>query len=215
MTDIQSFHCQVLPVTAIDQAAKVTADAFLNSPTYVYIFRGDKEYRRGALEWLFQRNMILVQNLCPSAFRGMLNREGEVVACFLWTPSRYTNLSTWDLLKAGLWQMPFLFGPSTVARLLKVIDCFDEYEKKFLSEHDEYIMLERMVVRPDYQGQGLGTRCLKTVIAETSKRIQLATQETRNVSFYKRLGLTIAGEVDMFQNEKDYAFHCWFMSSGR
>lgn len=211
---MDDMKCSVLPAQAIDQAAKVMAEAFANSPSYTFIFRGTVEHRRGALEWLFRRNLGLIHIRCPDAFRGMLDKDGQVIACFLWTPSSHKKLSTWDMLKAGLWQMPFLFGISTVQRLLTIMDNFEETEKDaFPKDENDFIMLERMAVHPDFQGRGLGSKCLKSVLSEaTASKVRLVTQESRNVTFYKRLGFRVVAEADQFENEKEYTYHNWYMS---
>ena len=207
---MDQFQCQVLPESALDEAAKVMARAFSNSPAHTYIFRNDEEYRRWALEWVFRRNLSIISSKCPSAIRGVLTDKGGVVCCFLWNPSSYVNISMWEMAKAGLWQMPFLFSLSTTLRMLSVMEEMDQFQEKYLT--DEYIMLERMSVHPDYQGQGIGTRCLNSVLEGTTCKVHLTTQGNRNVQFYKRLGFQELGEKDMFQNEKEYEFHCWCMS---
>lgn len=208
---MNTVHCQVLPAAFADEAATVMAHAFSDSPVYNFIFQHDQEYRRHALEWLFKRNLPLILRRCPSALRGVLNDKGEVVACFLWTPSPHQKLSTWDLLKAGMWLIPYRFDISTLFRLMKVVDTFDDAHIRFYDQEEEFCSLERMSVRPDYQGQGIGTKILKTVITQTSRTMRLETQEERNVRLYERLGYTVIGEIDFAEEGCDYKFHSWFM----
>jgi ribosomal protein S18 acetylase RimI-like enzyme len=187
----------------------------MNSQAYSFIFQHDQVYRRHALEWMFKRNIPLIQRRCPSAFRGVLNDKGEVVACFLWTPSPYQNISPWDMMKAGIWQIPYRFGLSTLLRLIKVVEWLRAAEEQSYAAEEDFCMLECMVVRPDYQGQGIGSKCLKSAIAgseTTSRSVRLTTQEERNVRLYQRLGYTVAGEVN-FQDAEDATstYRSWFM----
>ena len=231
--------CQVLPVNKIDEAAKLMADAFSNSPGYTFIFQHDAEYRRKALEWLFQRNLILIQRRCPSSFRGVLDESDKLIACFLWTHSSHANISTWDMIKAGMWQIPFRFGTSTLSRLLYAmehmdqgeLDCFqdcvsegkddsnlksDVSTKSSSSLHSTnpkpFVRLERMAVHTDYQGKGLGSKVLRSVISETKIPMRLETQEQRNVRFYERVGYRVVGEVKACEDDDMYMFTSWFMT---
>lgn len=214
--DDMDLQCQVLPASFMDEAAAVMADAFSDSPAYNYIFMHDQKYRRHALEWLFKRNIPLIFRRCPSALRGILNDEGQVVACFLWTPSPHQNLSTWDVvIRAGMWQIAFRFGFATLKRLMQVVDFFDNTHAKFFDAAEDFCMLERMAVRSDYRGQGLGTKALQSVIPKTDRTMRLVTQEEQNVRFYQRLGYTIVGEEDSCHEEDDhYNYHSWFMTLG-
>jgi GNAT superfamily N-acetyltransferase len=156
---------------------------------------------------MFKRNITLIQRRCPSAFRGVLNDKGEVVACFLWTPSPYHKISPCDMIKAGIWQIPYRFGIPTLLCLTKVVEWLDEMEERFYEANAAFCMLERMVVRPEYQGKGIDSKCLK------SSMLVAPSEASLNVRLYQRLGYTVVGEVD-FQDDDDtaFAFHSWFMS---
>jgi GNAT superfamily N-acetyltransferase len=205
--------CQILPRSLIPQAAAVMAEAFVDSPAYNYMFQDfDKKRRQQALEWLFRRNLQIVISQHPSALRGIVTDSDEVVACFLWTPllNKPTLL---DMIQSGLWQVPLYFGFGSLRRLLETMRTLDEYARQYFgsSNGKEVVLLERMVVRPDYQGQGLGTKCLQTVLSwSTAQQVRLTTQLECNVRFYQRLGFQVVGETDCFMEQKQ-GYHCWFM----
>jgi GNAT superfamily N-acetyltransferase len=146
---------------------------------------------------------------------------GQVVACFIWTPSPHHKLSTWDLLVAGMWLVPYRFGIPTLIRLMQVVEDFDVAHKRFFDDNNnessnngpdtDFMLLERMAVRSDCRGTGLGTQALQAVIPHTERPMRLTTQEERNVRFYKRLGYTVVGEVDFCENNPEYNYHSWFM----
>merc|ERR1712151_1303772 len=97
-------------------------------------------------------------------------------------------------------------------RMLSLMEEMDHVQNKYLTNEEQYVMLERMSVHPNYQGQGVGTRCLNSVLEGITCKVHLMTNESRNVQFYQRLGFQVLGEKDVFQNEKEYSFHCWCMS---
>jgi GNAT superfamily N-acetyltransferase len=232
-----------LDASNVTECAKVMAQAFSDSPSYNYIFQGTQEYRKTALEWLFQKNLDLMMAKCAgrsssdSVLRGVRNSQGEVVCCFLWVPSQYAQLSMWDLVSAGMWQVPFRFGLSTLKRLLSLLDSMEAATGKVSSDKNNdttttsttakvkqnYIMLERMVVRPDHQGQGAGSHALQEILREATESqntsggggggggVHLETQEERNVRFYQKLGWEVTYHQDYCEDEPDYKFHSWHM----
>mmetsp|Transcript_48488 Transcript_48488/g.71877 ORF Transcript_48488/g.71877 Transcript_48488/m.71877 type:complete len:229 (+) Transcript_48488:283-969(+) len=217
MDDLEC-EVSVLPADSINEAAKVMALAFSDSPAYNFIFQGDLAYRRAALEWVFVRNLSLIHCRNPSAFRGVVDRKADtIMACFLWIPSCDSKLSTWDLVvTAGFWMIPFKFGLSTLKRLLQVIDN-ENKAKVFFSnseESDPYVVLERMAVHPDFQGKGLGTKCLRSMISKITVPLRLQTQELRNITFYERLGFRVVGNLKLSENDHEdrYTFTSWFMT---
>lgn len=202
----------------IPECANVMAQAFSTSPPYMYIFQGTQEYRVQALEWLFVKNLDLMMKKCPeSVLRGFVDSDGKVLACLLWTPSEYAALSMWEMLQAGLWQVPFRFGVATLKRLVGVLDDMEAAKKSDAmssSAKKNYFKLERMVVHPEFQGKGIGSKALQEVLKEDSSSgvdSHLDTQEERNVRFYQRLGWEVCRDQDYCENDPEYKFHSWHM----
>jgi len=212
-------RCQILPIALVDEGAKVMGDAFANTPAFNYIFQGDIKYRRKALKWMFKQNLTLVTKQCPSAFRGILDDEGNIAACFLWTLSSQAHISTsskYSMLKAGMWQIPFRFGLATLLRLFEVMDDLHAAEDFFQTggsnAPQEFIRLKRVAVSPNYQRMGLGSKMLKSAIAETKCPMFLSTHEYSSVKFYERLGYRVVGEIELSQDCKEHTFSGWFMT---
>lgn len=69
------------------------------------------------------------------------------------------------------------------------------------------LRLERMVVSPEVQGQGIGSSSLRAAIHALEEEASasglrtatlLTTQESRNVTFYGRLGFEVSQEEDAY-----------------
>lgn len=229
---------EILDASYIPECANVMAEAFADSPAYSYIFQKTRKDRVAALEWLFIRNLNLtvVTKQCPSALRGIRNLEtGKVACCFLWCPTEYSNLTMWEMVCAGMWLVPFKFGYATLSRLLDVMEKMEyatgkvKEEEKVQEEGNSSndnkenvskppirIILNRMVVHPTWQGQGLGSKALKAVLDEEMNKgglvkIYLDTQEERNVTFYKRLGWEVVNSQTCYEDNPTYKFHSWNM----
>ena len=66
-----------------------------------------------------------------------------------------------------------------------------------LPDDRETVYLERMIISPKLQGQGVGTKHLAAAldkVAASGRVCVLATQEARNVVFYERLGFRIVDD---------------------
>ena len=140
-----------------------------------------------------------------------------------------------EMILAGMWQIPFRFGLSTLQRLISLLNDMEGSMGKVPNDDKddnsnennnniikEYIMLQRMVVVPELQGQGVGSRALRAMLstpnnATTWPSIHLDTQEESNVRFYEKLGWTVTSSRDFFPEDADYKFHSWQMvhPSGR
>ena len=228
------YECQILNESHIDQCSKVMAKAFCDSPAYKYMFQEmTSEQRSDFLRWLFNANIRLTMSKCPTVLRGVVipsnddsedndneGKEDQVICCFLWTPSPYHDLSTWEMIKAGLWQLPYRCGSWTaLKRLFKVLDAHDN--EKHFDVHEDFVLLERMSVLPEYQGQKIGSTALKETLAQhfsigdnddEPRPVRLSTQEERNVTFYKRLNFEVVLQNEKFKDEDPkFGYDNWFM----
>lgn len=211
---------QCLDATYVSECAKVMAHAFSNSPAYTFIFQGSQEYRQEAIEWVLEQNIHLMLTKCPTVLRGWVDttnstNSGRVLCCFLWVPGEAAKLSTWDLVvTGGMWKLPLRYGISTLLRLLSFLDQMKSVKGQISSsDSTPIVLLQRMVVHPDYQGKGIGTLALKTILQQSGgqQNIYLDTQEERNVVFYQRLGWQVEHEKDYFPEDPIYRFHSWSM----
>jgi GNAT superfamily N-acetyltransferase len=156
-----------------------------------------------------------------------------------------------ELLCAGLAFFPLRFGIAATCRLWRLMDWFEHAQEDIWGDREpafggdaekncpaiatpslrlssrplfsraQAIALERMVVRPDCQGRGLGSALLRGALADLRRdgqTVVLTTQDKRNVNFYSRLGFRVRSERDYIPSDAhgdgaQYAFHCWFMDT--
>eukprot|EP00523_Entomoneis_sp_CCMP467_P008004 CAMPEP_0168729510 /NCGR_PEP_ID=MMETSP0724-20121128/6241_1 /TAXON_ID=265536 /ORGANISM="Amphiprora sp., Strain CCMP467" /LENGTH=153 /DNA_ID=CAMNT_0008776397 /DNA_START=316 /DNA_END=777 /DNA_ORIENTATION=+ len=137
-----------------------------------------------------------------------------------------------EMVCAGLYEIPFRYGWAAMQRLLKSVSLSKHEEQGSKAgqptsdarEKIDFITLERMVVKPKYQGKGYGSQALREILAATEgdasiiptshQRIHLSTQDDRNVTFYRRLGFEVVNESDIVDTETSdpsYYFHNWDM----
>eukprot|EP00808_Paulinella_micropora_P019690 g1472.t1 len=202
-------------------AARCAAAAFVNSPVYMYILEAipDKQQRLDGLAWLFAHNFLeLTQMGATQCLLGLFPDgnppSGEApLPCFFTLKHPGIQDDLVDMLRAGLWKLPFVLGRAALTRLLHAVKELDKvYAEHFNKRYGKlnYFHLERMVVAPSCQGQGVGTACLQqtldSIVAPTARPCVLTTQLKRNVRFYQKLGFKVLHEADLL------GCHHWFMS---
>mmetsp|Transcript_14966 Transcript_14966/g.33618 ORF Transcript_14966/g.33618 Transcript_14966/m.33618 type:complete len:280 (+) Transcript_14966:138-977(+) len=77
-----------------------------------------------------------------------------------------------------------------------------------------YLLLQRMAVTPLKQGGGVGSRYLGKALEQADRegtRVLLATQEERNLTFYRRRGFEVVKEVQYVPDDPHPAYKSWFM----
>lgn len=185
---------QPLTEAHMPAAVALAAAAFADSIAYVSICP-DADRRRAFLEWLFTAN----------ARRGMEHgyarcvvdddNEGAVICFFLLEPPGIPQLSTWDLVRAGLLGAAWRFGLASTRRLVRTKEYFEESERRVLGNRAGSVMrLNRLTVLPARQGQGVGSKALAEALRGVDAPVMLETQDARNVSFYERLGFAVVAE---------------------
>jgi len=187
-----------LPLTHVDEAARLAAEAFRESPWYNYIFQDlDENARIEAMVWIFVRNIHLRLGAARCIFHRPASKDPEMVCFFMLQLPGTEPIGMWQMIRVGILKLPILFGMGALRRMLEVMAHADKIARDFREEckavgdETSFCMLERMVVKPRYQGTGVGSYGLRAGIAEAAARgegIFLTTQEERNVTFYSRLG---------------------------
>ena len=199
-----------LPPESIREAAALAAAAFDQSPPYLWLCRGKSNaFRQRFLRWIFERNFRL--RVGARTNRAVFDGDGKLVAFCMFVTPEVPDVSLADMIRAGLLGAPFLFGPAVVKRLLAMKAEYEQVEHGIMEAHGNVPMcrLERMVVRPDAQGRGIGRRALQQALVEADEAnlpVLLSTQEERNVRFYRRLGFEVVRT-----DEHQEAYTSWAM----
>jgi len=201
----------------LEEAAKLAATAFLANPSYGYIFDELCDDLLEALTWLFTRNIGLRLNAGKCAFD---EESGKMVCFFMLQFPDSGEISMWSMIMSGLLTLPFMYGWASYFRLLEIKEYHRNLDRSIKEKvGKKYVMLERMVVSPEYQGQGIGQKCLAAGLkaaADVGLGMILSTLSEGNIAFYSKLGFkeiyranypfVSAREVDGKQKEEDKVF---------
>jgi GNAT superfamily N-acetyltransferase len=150
----------------IEAAAIMCARAFLDSPSYVDIYRGggDASWRLAELQWLFSTHFRVIHAKNPSALRGGYDGEPSTLVCFfMFIPSNMPSISLMDKLYAGFFALPFRVGWNVYSQLTATSDHFDKAFHDMIPDRP-CIDVYRMAVSPEHQGKGIGSKCLGNIV---------------------------------------------------
>ena len=118
-----------LPVQRRREAAILAARAFVDSPAYTYILRCDSNFRLEALVWLFERNILLVQEATRARRDGcvvdatncvQVAGPSKRIVCFFVLCPLGAPVSFCQKVSAGFLLFPFLFGFAAFFRYIKI-----------------------------------------------------------------------------------------------
>lgn len=177
---------------ALDDAADIAAKAFINTASYVEVYRGTAEEREYYLREMLKRNIALVGGKAPeSIFCYYADESCQELVCTFMLVKNTIEFTLWDKICAGLLTLLFIHGYAAFMRLLQCADFFDEVKNQLMAGRPEYLELQRMVISPKYQGKGLGSKLLGEALKEVADKqglpVVLGTQLDKNVTFYSRL----------------------------
>ena len=222
----------ILPEEKVELAGKLVASSMFDNPIWAYIagLQTDHRKKREFMEFMFTCNFKLrfgtncncvvlnTQNKiepCENSINGNEDTSSspELLCFFNWTTPGISHPTIWQMVRLGFVTGICWYGIGTFKRVIKSRDWYVAKEVEILNElglhpDKDVIRLERMVVCPEMQGQGIGTKVLteklkipvevteevKQFGTLTKRKIKryfpviLWTQETRNVTFYNRLG---------------------------
>jgi GNAT superfamily N-acetyltransferase len=184
----------------IEDASNLICDAYQHDhPGYrelLGIKEDDDVAFRPALYSLFARHTRLLMSTLPggshSFFESVDSNKKKLVCFFFLTPNDH-RFSIWQQLYYGVLMLPLELGWQTFKRMMKTADFHGGIMKKVLNGR-KALVLTRMVVLPELQGKGLGSKYLQEVlenVADTQNLpVVLSTQSMRNVNFYRKRSAT-------------------------
>jgi GNAT superfamily N-acetyltransferase len=174
--------------------APVLAQVFDVDAAYQYLFPNPGTRRAGLTDFFSGNLRTHLPHACTHV---VLDDRGPCATVTLRPPGGL-RISTLTMLRHGLLPFAFTHGHSAVRRLLWLKDTYDELEA-LAAEGRPHWYVHMMGVRPDLQGQGVGSRLLERVLAGVADvtplvHCVLTTHLRQNLVFYGRAGFELVGE---------------------
>ncbi len=198
----------------IPALASLLARAFDVDPAYRYLFPQPSRRIAGLTDF-FARNLA---THLPAACSHALVVAADAAATVTLRPPAGLHISALTMLRRGLLPFALAHGPAAVKRLFWLKDTYDALERE-ASHGQPHWYVHMMVVRPDLQGQGHGSRLLAQVLAQTSDRdphvpTVLTTHLPENLVFYQRAGFVTAGQRTLTPPD-GRPYTVWWMTQER
>ena len=180
----------------IREASVVISHAFVTSPVPIAVMRGQGEKQRRRLEAMFR----LVLGRMPGQVL-LAKDQGRIIGVMRmveWPRCQMSPLQGLRLLPSMLKALR-----GTLPRMLKYLSIWAKHDPKEPHWH-----LGLLVVLPERQGQGTGSRLLERFcehVDQLGAAAYLETDKPENVRLYERFGFSVTGEAPV------YRAPTWFM----
>ena len=192
-----------LPKSRIMEAAAVAAAAFAEDENgswrAIAGFDASLDYVHRLLRFIFEKN-FLMRDGANSSWNRAVFHQGCLVCCFQFLTPGAKPIGLLDMIISGLPTLALRFGQGPIRRLLSIKHQYEADLRAACAEHhlDKFCLLERMVVKPEVQGSGIGTRALLSALHEadaiqTPTLLNASSDRSRN--FYKSLGFEVLRET--------------------
>jgi RimJ/RimL family protein N-acetyltransferase len=175
----------------IAHASEIAANAFADDPVFSYLMPTDKRSRWQALTWLTSK----IIDYCTTCDRVYTTSDLGGVAA--WLPPDRSSTNWLQLLQMAMQFQLYLFPlKCRWQRLEEWLACFraiEQYHHQDMAGRPHWY-LALMVVRPNSQGQGIGSALLQPVLDRASREglpCYLVTFTDRAVRFYQKNGFEV------------------------
>jgi ribosomal protein S18 acetylase RimI-like enzyme len=168
------------------RAAALLARAFHDDPVY-RLTMSDEGKRASALTWLFER----VVRYCILYGHTFTTPRLEGIAG--WLPPGHSKLTLGRIIRSGLHATPLKLGLPAYRRFDTYMTYADKLHARLAPRSHWYLWV--IGVEPACQGQGIGSKLLRPILARADADgvpCYLETEGERNVRFYEKHGFKVA-----------------------
>jgi len=179
----------------IPKAGIVLADAFQHDPIWTKLFKDEATidqkgtWFESPIRYCFKYGEVYATS--P-------HLEGIAA----WVPGDLAEMTIWRLVRSGaiISGMKAMRVSNELARKQRQIFEPLEAVRKAIMKGRTYIYLVIVGVASEFQGQGFGSKLLRTLIEESERAelpIYLETETERNVCMYERLGFKLVDQISL------------------
>ncbi len=194
MTNDRPFTTTVLTPLDRAAAADLLTEVFFDNPGHTFIYP-DVVSRREQLRWLMDVN--LGAQLAIGRSFAEKDARGDIAAMGFWHAPGTPRATREELAQFGFFDMAARHGEAAFQRMVQSIEELEKRRAVGLEGRQSWF-LNNMVVKPAYQGTGLGSRVLRQqleqVVDPSGHPASLTTQKRQNVTFYQRLGFRVTDD---------------------
>ena len=181
----------LLAEAQVEQAAELLARVFQHDPMMKYLVANDHAMLTKPLR-LYQASIRM----------GLLYGEVYTTAAMdglaVWISPGNTDFSFPQMLRSGLLSGVMLMGLKSLSRFMTSYSTIDKLTKQSISRPHWLLMF--LGVEPKHHGKGLGGQLIAPILARADREgvpCYLESNNERNLTFYKRHGFEIVGQVQI------------------
>lgn len=177
--------------TELPRVAQVLADAFYEDPVARFVYPDDE----GRVAWLTAAFEVQAR---LGLIYGRVYATDDYGGVAVWLTPSSGRLSLWSFIRAGGLRLLLRSSVDVLNRVRRLPGTAQKLHRQCVSQRHWYLLL--LAVKPERQGQGIGTRLLQPVLKTAdgdSVPCYLETANERTIAFYERHGFSICSEGDI------------------
>jgi len=173
----------------ISKASRVLAEAFQDDPVWIHLIP-DEDLRREKLPIVF----AFITRYCLH-YGEIYSPTEAIEGVAIWIPDKYVEQTFWRVLRSGAIFLGLKIGNTLGKNLSQTLDPIDADRKENIKP--PYVYLQALGVSPKFQGQGFGSKLLRSMFERLDSNnipIYLETETEKNATMYKKLGFKVVKE---------------------
>ena len=186
----------------VSKASRVLGEAFQNDIAWIHIIL-DEEVRREKLPIAFE--LILRYSL---RYGEIYSPTEAIEGVAIWLPDKYVKQTLWRVLRSGAIITALRLGSTVGNNINKAFGSLEADREENINPPCMYLLA--IGISPKYQGQGYGSKLLRSMFDNLDSKnipIYLETDTERNAAIYKKLGFKVVKEGILH----DLEFYLWEM----
>ena len=181
----------LLTASQVEQAAELLARVFQHDPMMKYFVANDARLLDKPLRF-YQATVRL------GLLYGEVYTTHSLEGLAVWLSPGNTDVTLQQMLRSGMLLGTLSMGLKSLSRFITSYNTVDKLTTQSISRPHWLLMF--LGVEPSQQGQGLGGELIKPILTRAdSSRVPCYLESTneRNLTFYKRHGFEIVGQVQI------------------
>lgn len=129
---------------------------------------------------------------------GEVHTDDSLLGGSAWLTPGNTEMTTWRVLRSGMWTLPLLMGFSQMRRMNRMDGIIRKVHKRVAPGDHWYLQI--LGTHPSAQGTGLGTAAIEVGVTKAEAAglpVYLETMTQKNVDYYEKRGFRVAEQVEI------------------
>ena len=192
---------QILPIGKNESkaAGDSLAKAFFTDPLLQFL-EPDESKRMRFGQWFMTRGIALGRRW------GACYTNPEATGAAVWLTPGNTTITTWRVIRVGLFMLPFKIGLSGFSRFNALDATTAKYHRRHMPGPHWYLLM--LGVTPDSQNTGIGSSLIEAGASQATEAglpCYLETMTESNIEYYSKRNFEVVADFEIPSGPKTWA----------